>query len=251
METNASQSRIDSLTNEYEQYYASTDRNNPVGIESIQQFMQMTQQENQKLIKNGGFVKRHDDTEPPCWTFIPTVVYVLFVLFTILMIFFTILQINGRTYIFNTWVKELNINIYIGLLLLYASYALFLIGFILIPALENRDFHVRPANSKSPVMLGIGNGIGFTFFGDYREVGDTAVSYYCFCIIGPLIPLGCYRVRRGETKRRFGQSGYSTSYQIYGSEKWNFLEIINLISFSFASISLIIGLGYISAYFLG
>ena len=37
METNASQSRIDSLTNEYEQYYASTDRNNPVGIESIQQ----------------------------------------------------------------------------------------------------------------------------------------------------------------------------------------------------------------------
>lgn len=57
---------------------------------------------------------------------------------------------------------------------------------------------ILPPDGKKPVSLTTVNFIGVTMFGDFRHYDidgeDSYVSYYCFAVIIPLIPLNCYRV---------------------------------------------------------
>ena len=64
------------------------------------------------------------------------------------------------------------------------------------------------------------NGIGFSFYGKYREllIGDyrTYVTYYVFCLFFiPILPLGCFRVIK--------ENG---GYRILGGERMAWREIL-------------------------
>ena len=109
--------------------------------------------------------------------------------------------------------------------------ALFLfISHVVYSIILNKDFYVRPANGESPSLFNIWNSVGVIYLGDYRKVGNTHVSYVFFSIIFPLIPIGCYRVTEGGTTsyRKGATKVRSTSYKIYGSEKWSKLEILHV-----------------------
>lgn len=107
---------------------------------------------------------------------------------------------------------------------------LFFISQLLSSFLLNTDYYVRPANGKSPSLLSIWNSVGAVCLGNYRDVGNTHVSYGFLSIILPLIPIGCYRVAEGETTthREGAARVSSTPYITYGSEKWNTLEILHV-----------------------
>lgn len=74
------------------------------------------------------------------------------------------------------------------------------------------------------------NNVGFKLYGNFRmDTNGSYVKYLFFCIFFPLIPIGCYRATEGITKD-LGRVGAArkrtTDYTIYGTEKWNFLEVL-------------------------
>jgi hypothetical protein len=97
--------------------------------------------------------------------------------------------------------------------------------------LSGRDFFSRPANQNSPNYLETNYGIGISLSGDFFDLrcfyGST-VTYQCITFFYlPILPIGCYRVNRGKTTS-VGPRRSTTSYKVYGSEKWIFLELLFL-----------------------
>lgn len=74
------------------------------------------------------------------------------------------------------------------------------------------------------------NNVGFKLFGEFRmDTNYSTVKYLFFCVFFPLIPIGCYRAKEGATKdlgRVDAAHVSTTEYTIYGTEKWNFLEVL-------------------------
>ena len=92
---------------------------------------------------------------------------------------------------------------------------------------ENAIYNGKDTN---PSISSINN-IGLSFFGDYRMdiANGSTVKYLFFCIFIPLIPVGCYRALRGMSENLGRQGAGSvnrTQYTIYGTEKWNFVEVL-------------------------
>lgn len=91
--------------------------------------------------------------------------------------------------------------------------------------------HTPLYNLEQPdVTFETWNGIGVSLWGHYRydDVYETVVKYAFFCIIIPIMPVGCYRLK--ETGHNSYGGGYiqerSTKYSIYGTEKWLISEVI-------------------------
>ena len=79
------------------------------------------------------------------------------------------------------------------------------------------------------------NTIGCNLYGDFRmDFNGSSVKYLFFCILIPLIPIGCYRAKKGNTVY-LGKQGAArvneTKYTIYGTEKWNAVEVISIYLF--------------------
>lgn len=90
--------------------------------------------------------------------------------------------------------------------------------------LDTRPFNIAQQNGDKPSTLFSFLGIGQRMFGafKYREIEGTHVSYTFFCFILPLFPTGCYRVRLLSEGIR------TQEWTIYGSERINSLEILNI-----------------------
>ena len=70
-----------------------------------------------------------------------------------------------------------------------------------------RNPKIMPPDGKGASNLTTVNFIGMTLAGKFRhyEVDgeDTFVSYHCFCVIIPLIPVKCYRVIKKDGGRYY------------------------------------------------
>lgn len=79
------------------------------------------------------------------------------------------------------------------------------------------------------------NNIGYRFYGDFRrDTNGSTVKYLFFCFFFPLFPIGCYRATEGPTE--FHVKHDDTKYIIYGTEKWNVLEILIIYLYMLAAI---------------
>jgi len=123
-----------------------------------------------------------------------------------------------------------------GILILSLVLCLSLV-FVLYKYFENKDKDILKNHEKAiyngkdtyPPLSTINN-IGFGFWGDYRrDLNGSSVKYVFFSILIPLIPISCCRATKGLTID-LGRQGYAhkteTDYTIYGTEKWNFLEVL-------------------------
>ena len=107
----------------------------------------------------------------------------------------------------------------------------FFLSNVLYRCLLNKGFDAKAANNETPPPLGTWNAIGITCLGKYRVFGNTQVSYVFLSLFFPIIPIGCYRVTESlsTTPHRDGPAWKSsTRYKIFGSEKWNLLEVLHV-----------------------
>lgn len=84
---------------------------------------------------------------------------------------------------------------------------------------NNVQYSIHGNDGKELSLLRV-NGIGFSFYGKYREllIGDykTYVTYHVFCLFFiPILPLGCCRVIK--------ENG---GYRILGGERMAWREIL-------------------------
>lgn len=91
---------------------------------------------------------------------------------------------------------------------------------------ENAIYNGKDTNPP----LSTFNTIGFNLYGNFRaDINGSTVKYLFFCIFFPLFPVGCYRAAEGATQF-LGRQGAShvrkTKYTIYGTEKWNIVEVL-------------------------
>ena len=74
------------------------------------------------------------------------------------------------------------------------------------------------------------NNVGFNLYGNFRiDLNGSCVKYLFFSLLIPLFPIGCYRVKEGKTEylgRQGVESVSKTKYTIYGTEKWNSIEVL-------------------------
>ena len=87
------------------------------------------------------------------------------------------------------------------------------------------------------ICINSANGIGLQLLGSFRPVGFTKVYYEFFTLIVPIVPLGCFRVEEypnGNWRKK--------SYKIYGSEKWNFLEIMYIYLSTYSGVAFFCGI---------
>jgi serine/threonine protein kinase len=94
--------------------------------------------------------------------------------------------------------------------------------------LKKQPFEVSVPDGKTPSSLYTFCGIGHNLLGalKYRKKDGTFVAYTFVFVLLPLFPTGCYRVEEGDGDN-FGL--YSTKeWKIYGSEKKNTGEILNI-----------------------
>ena len=213
--------------------------------QSVSQMINELREEEQKLLNEGGWVRKETKRESVLKS-IPLYFHLLMIMSTMIIIFLSILQSHRYLYILDFRLVCLKEDVFIAVWLFYISCLSIYIKFFISPYVENRDFYVKPicTNVQKPEILGTGNGIGFMFCGSYRRIWDTYVTYYCFCIYAPILPICCYRVTSGKTKYELGR-GYSTGYKILCSEDSDFLAIIDLYligiaGFSFAACLLIL-----------
>jgi len=115
-------------------------------------------------------------------------------------------------------------------------------------ALKRKPFVAATPNGEKPAILGRILGIGQLFVGKYRETDGTWVTYLFLCLIFPVFPTGCYRVRHEGQK--IGGLGLKNYWTIYGSEKSNPSEILNIYFFYFGFIiwAIFTVLGMISVF---
>lgn len=107
---------------------------------------------------------------------------------------------------------------------------------------ENAIYNGKDTNPPLSTI----NTIGFNLYGNFRaDINGSTVKYLFFCIFFPLFPIGCYRATEGASKY-LGRQGVAqvtkTKYTIYGTEKWNVVEVlvIYLITISLVIVCLII-----------
>lgn len=183
-----------------------------------------------RLLVEGGIVEK---AKKIIWKDIPIYVYIIGLISTIAFSIICTLALLP-SYQNSEW-------LYWGLILSTAGFIFFL-SRLLYDYLMNKNFHVRPANDIVPPSLGTVNSIGITCMGIFRDIGETHVSYFFVSLLVPIIPIGCYRVKEGITTS--GKDGafrkVTTPYKIYGSEKWNGLEILQIYLYTY-SIAAFIG----------
>jgi hypothetical protein len=105
--------------------------------------------------------------------------------------------------------------------------------------LNSRSYNCAYGEPAGINLLGSINGIGSSFYGSSRGDGETEVRYIFICFIGmPILPIGCRRVSES------GSSGmtpvFTESYKIYGRERWNLLEILQIYFLYWGGLSSII-----------
>lgn len=82
----------------------------------------------------------------------------------------------------------------------------------------------KPTDSD---YLGTIMGVGTCFYGSFRNDGNSEVKYIFLCLFFlPILPIACRRVTEGNISWK--THSFSTEYTIYGKEKWNLLEIIQI-----------------------
>ena len=204
---------------------------NPQKEDTVKSFFEQMMEEKSKLLKEGGYVKG-DNSNP--WKDIPVIVY--FVGGLALVGLSLVLIFRGSSnYKSNEWLDWGLVTSISGLVLFFSS--------LLYSYLLSKSFKVSPANNDPFPELSTWNLIGTTCQGSYREVGGTHVSYVFFTFIFPLIPFGCYRVKEGPSINPHRDGAVwksSTSYSVYGSEKWNFLEVLHVYLSSWSIMMLVL-----------
>jgi hypothetical protein len=108
---------------------------------------------------------------------------------------------------------------------LCASAIVFVASEILSKYIECKSFRIPPANFEKPDSLSTINYIGTSLFGSFRVAGWSGVSYVFLTLFLPIIPIGCYRVRKGMTTS-VSRKKQETAYTIFGSEESSGLEIL-------------------------
>lgn len=80
---------------------------------------------------------------------------------------------------------------------------------------------------KCSPALGTGNGLGISLFegGRYDEKTGADVYYQFITILLPIFPIGCYIAKKTGYHRQNHKKA-TTSYQIYGTAKWNGWELL-------------------------
>ena len=172
-------------------------------------------QEIDKLISDGGFQKGQKESFFSNLEWYNLLTPAISIIALIIMV---VLQCSLNKSLLEGWI-------------LSASGILYLMSKLLHHYLSGKDFYSRPANQKSPSYLETNYGIGVSLSGDFfnlRCFHGSIVTYQCITFFYlPILPIGCYRVYRGKTTS-VGPRKSTTSYKIYGSEKWIFLELLFL-----------------------
>lgn len=150
----------------------------------------------------------------------------------------------------NSALIESLIALSIGAILLLFDY------FVMFRLLDKAKSSNREPNGKGQhLLLGTGNGIGFTLLGDfrvrtymkdnnYKNMTSSNVTYHFFTFFFlPILPFGCYRVIQTGYHRE-NHKRATTSYKILGSERWNLIEDLSIYISSYAFI--IIGVSFIA-----
>lgn len=99
-------------------------------------------------------------------------------------------------------------------------------GICLQTDLNKKTVQKQEPNGEKPGALFTFMGIGQNLLGlfKFREAADTYVCYTFFCLLFPLFPTGCYRVRLNNTE--VGAFGNRQEWIIFGSEKSDSKEIV-------------------------
>lgn len=119
-------------------------------------------------------------------------------------------------------------RVLLNILLLIGSIALIWLGRKLddLPTryIETDSIRWRKGNP----LLGTGNGIGGVFIKGYRRamgVGDVYYNFLSFIV--PIIPIGCFLAEEGVYNYKSHHSS-TQSYKVYGSVKWNLIELLSI-----------------------
>lgn len=76
-----------------------------------------------------------------------------------------------------------------------------------------------------------------TDYSSYISGGITAkskrVGYLFFCVVIPLIPIGCYAYSE------ISHAARSTTYRFYGSQRWDFFEVLSLYLIGCSSVAIV------------
>lgn len=113
--------------------------------------------------------------------------------------------------------------------------------------------HAKPYEISSPLtpsspLLGTFCRVGFILLGNYRDVSGTQVAYRFVSVIIPIIPIGCYRIKRsdeGFMTTSMGMGNYTVS--IYGKESWRFWEVVHAYIQWYASATIVMSILYLIA----
>lgn len=110
----------------------------------------------------------------------------------------------------------------------------------------SKKYPPRYNGKNTDLLLGSGNGIGFTLLGDdFRYHNGSCVNYHFFTFLYiPIIPIGCYRVSEGA---RYSSSHKheTVNYCIYGTERWSFLEVIHCYLQRLSVFMILIGITFV------
>lgn len=105
--------------------------------------------------------------------------------------------------------------------------------------LEKIPRKYKKRDGKSPDLLGTFFGFGLSMLGDFDRIDSTDkmglrrnVKYeFLTFFYMPIIPVACYEsflVNRGMSHREGAETVRNIQYHFSGSQKWNFLEIIDV-----------------------
>ncbi len=96
------------------------------------------------------------------------------------------------------------------------------------------------------------NTVGFNLYGDFRmDINGSMVKYNFFCIFFPLFPIGCYRAKLISTNylgRKGAAQVTQVKYEIYGTEKWDFVEVMLIYLFTISIVLVILILYFLCRY---
>lgn len=110
-------------------------------------------------------------------------------------------------------------------------------------ALKVHENAIYNGKNTNPPLSTI-NTIGFNLYGDFRtDINGSSVKYLFICLFFPLFPIGCYRARQESPMKYMGRQGVAqvreTKYKIFGTEKWNIVEVLLIY---IVTIAIVIGL---------
>ena len=201
--------------------------NYPFGIdgEKIKKAYNYVTAEENRILKNGGYVHGNNEDRYKTTLFIKITIFVAIIGFLVSILLCLFLEKKDWCY----W----------GIVTSLAALT-FSVSTILDTSLSKKGFYVRPSDGKAPDNNELGSYglVGITLNGNFRYVGKTYVSYKFLTFIVPIIPLACYRVTSDGTYNT-GYNEKTTFYRIYGSEKWYGIEILQIYLFNYSIMTLI------------